>query len=602
MINKVLYNPISIEHKSVIGGVFEKTPITYTLYIKDSLNAEGVHFCVTPENHATYNILMENVGENNGYKEYKVTFTYVEKGLYWYHFSFWNGKKTVFVSKNTIGLGQLSNEVINWQETVVENGKTPHWFKGGVLYQIMTDRFNNFNNTYKKDGNLYHKDWYELPLYEKVGDDILNRDFFGGNFLGIEKKLDYLKSLNVSTIYLNPIFEAKSNHKYDTGDFEKIDDCFGGEKGFISLLKACKKHKIKVILDGVFNHVGMDSKYFNKSNLYKEIGAYNSKDSIYYHWFTFTNYPNEYECWWGVKLLPNVSENCQTYIDYICGKGGIVEKYLKMGVDGFRLDVVDELPDEFLDNLIRRIKKVKKNAIIVGEVWEDASSKIAYGKRRKYFTSNQLDGVMNYVWKDGIIDFIKTGNSQKLYLQIIDIINNYPSKNLHCNMNLLGTHDTVRIITKLVTDNNLSKEEEREIKLSESKYEFGRKLLMLAAILEYTLPGVPTIYYGDEAGLEGYNDPFNRRTFPWEKEDTILQNYYKALGKIRENIEFKEGTLELLPYKEGVIAYTRGNKYLTVVNLSGKRYQLNGKYKNLISGERVFSVSSSSAGIFEKIV
>lgn len=368
------------------------------------------------------------------------------------------------------------------------------------------------------------------------------------------------------------------------------------------MLLECKKRDIRVILDGVFNHVGMDSKYFNKTKLYDGIGAYNSKDSKYYKWFTFTKYPDKYLCWWDIKLLPAISENCASYVDYICGDGGIIEKYLKMGVDGYRLDVVDELPDEFLDELTKKVKETNKDAIIIGEVWEDASNKTAYGKRRKYFTSNQLDGVMNYVWKNAIIKFIKEGQSNWLYSDVIEIINNYPSKNLNCNMNILGTHDTKRIITELAGENEacLTVDEKANYELTEKQYKSGKKLLKLAAILQFTLCGTPSIYYGDEAGIQGYKDPFNRTTFPWGNEDMELLEFHKTLSKIRENKEYENGNLDLLPYTEGVIAFYRGGKFLTVVNRSDKDFELKGEFINLLTNKKETKVSKNSGGIFIK--
>jgi len=599
---KVLFNPIDKNYKSEIGGGLKGVPQTFSVKVAKTEYVEGIHFCVQPENRATYNMLMSKVEEDDNYVKYSVDFSFVEQGLYWYCFSYWNGYKTVYISKGILGTAELTDHPHKWQETVYEEGDTPDFFKGKVMYQIFPDRFARAGEIKVRKGGIFHENWYDTPNYlpDKYG-KILNNDFFGGNFEGIISRLDYLKSLNVSIIYLNPIFEAQSNHKYDTGDFEKIDEAFGGEKAFKKLLKECKNRDIKVILDGVFNHVGENSKYFNKGKIYEEQGAHNSKDSKYHDWFTFLHYPDDYLCWWGIQLLPAVNENVPSYSDYIAGDGGIIEKYMKMGIDGFRLDVADELPDDFLAKIRDKIKEINPNGVVIGEVWEDASNKIAYAQRRKYFTENLLDGVMNYPWKDGIIDFIKTNKSRWLYSEIIEIVNNYPSKNLHENMNILSTHDTMRILTALNGEErgDRTRAQIANVKMSQEERRKGLEMVKMAALLCYTLPGTPCIYYGDEIGMEGYQDPFNRMGYDYKNADENLLEYYKTLGKIREDSAFIKGDITLDDFVEGVISFTRGGKFKTIVNLSNEEIVLQSPLKDLITGNVITSVKSSAFALLE---
>ena len=208
-----------------------------------------------------------------------------------------------------------------------------------------------------------------MPYYkaEQFGGEYLSNDFFGGNLDGVRKKLPYLKELGITAIYLNPIFTAYSNHKYDTGDYESIDPMFGDNGLFECLCKEAEERGIRVILDGVFNHTGSDSKYFNKDGTYPTVGAYQSEDSPYFGWYKFTKHPDEYECWWGIKTLPAVNENEPSFVDYsLTAPDAIIKKWLHLGASGWRLDVADELPSEFIKTMRREVKSAKEDAVIIG--------------------------------------------------------------------------------------------------------------------------------------------------------------------------------------------------------------------------------------------
>ena len=400
------------------------------------------------------------------------------------------------------------------------------------IYQIFVDRFNNGNDEGKinnpKKNSFIYGDWNDEPFYIKDNEgNIVRWDFYGGNLLGVIEKLEYIKSLGVTTIYLNPIFEAVSCHKYDTGDYKKIDPMFGDEDIFKRLCEEAKKLGIGIVLDGVFSHTGVDSKYFNKFGNYDSLGAYEAKESPYYNWYRFYDYPNKYECWWGIDNQPNVEELEPSYVNYIINaRDSVVNKWMGLGASGWRLDVADELPDEFIYKMKKKIKEINSEAVLIGEVWEDASNKISYDKHRAYLYGEELDSITNYPFRDNIISFLK-GDIDGYYFsrRIMSLYENYPKESFYSNMNMLGTHDTERIFTMLDENQNSLKH---------------------ALIIQMTFPGVPLIYYGDEAGLTGGKDPMNRKTYPWGKENKDILDMYKKLTTMRkENSIFAKGDFKI---------------------------------------------------------
>lgn len=478
--------------------------------------------------------------------------------------------------------------------TVYKKGfETPDWLRGGIIYQIFPDRFakSEKHKTHYRADAVYKSDWYgDIPDYpEKPGDAFANNCFFGGSLYGIAEKLDYLLSLGVTAIYLNPIFEAASNHKYDTGDYFKTDEGFGGEKALKLLISEAKKRGIRIILDGVFNHTGDDSVYFNKYGRYESLGAYQSKESPYFGWYDFKSYPDEYASWWGVKILPSINKTSESFREFICGENGVVRHYLRLGADGWRLDVADELSDEFLCALRSAAKSEKKDAVIIGEVWEDASCKIAYGKRRKYFRGGQLDSVMNYPLRSAITDYVISGNTEIIAKSAESLYLRYPKAVSDSLMNHLGTHDTERILNVLSSDGvkSMTNRQLAGYKMSVSDRSRGKELLKLSAFLLYTLPGVPSIYYGDEIGMEGGRDPFNRMPYPWGKEDTELLEFFRALGDLRRtHSEFRDGIFSVIYERNGLFVYSRGN-IICAVN-RGKTHLIcrERPFYDLFSGEK----------------
>ena len=470
--------------------------------------------------------------------------------------------------------------------------KTPDWAKNGVMYQIFVDRFCKGNKKVPvREDCKINDDWYEgIPEFpEKTGDPLKNNMFFGGTLWGVIEKLDYLKDLGVNILYLCPIFKAFSNHKYDTGDYETVDEMFGGDGAFDELIKEAKKRDMKIILDGVFNHTGDDSKYFNRYGKYKNVGAYQSQDSEYFDWYKFESFPDKYEAWWGIEILPRLMGDNKSVKDYFLSEKGIVRKWIAKGIDGWRLDVADELSESFLEGLNMAAKTEKKDALIIGEVWENAADKVSYGKRRKYFRGGQLDSVMNYPVKYAIIDFIKDKNAEKFYNSVTEIYSSYPSFCSDVLMNLIGSHDTERILTILGGEDSKGKTnaELSTMRMTAEQLCDGIRKLKVASVLQFTLPGIPMIYYGDEAGMEGYHDPFCRRPFPWGRENKELLSHYTRLSHIKGEEESLNGEpLEFVYHNDGLVVYKRGD-ITVLVNVSDeeKSYGMKGKYTELLEGK-----------------
>lgn len=437
----------------------------------------------------------------------------------------------------------------------------------GIIYHIFVDRFA------KSEGSTISSDWNFIPEYPLYpGAPIKNDTFWGGTLHGIIDKLYYIKSLGATAIYLSPIFLSPSNHRYDTSDYMQVDPALGGDAALEKLIKEAKKRKIGIILDGVFNHTGSESIYFNKNRSFDSLGAYQSKDSPYYKWYNFIEFPHKYECWWGISILPRINPDEPSCRRYFIGSGGVIEKYTQMGILGFRLDVCDELSDDFIKSIKKKMSRYGKK-LLYGEVWEDASNKIAYSKRKSYYLGDELDGVMNYPLRDGLIDYVKYKSTEKLHYALTDVFLNAPKRVSYMQMNLLGSHDTERILTALGDDSPRGENSELRLKrLDPKQRKRAVRLLKSLYTVIVSLPGLPTVYYGDEAGLEGYSDPFNRMPYPWGREDAELLSHYRLFGAIRNKHEaLASGDFEVLFIEDWILVLMRrlgDDSYVTVLNNS----------------------------------
>ena len=462
-----------------------------------------------------------------------------------------------------------------------EQYPAPSFLDDGIIYQVFVDRFASGGEVPKREDAVYLS-WEDTPEYKRnEKGELKNNTFFGGTLWGVAEKIDYIASLGAGSIYLSPICTAYSNHKYDTDDYLSVDAGFGGDDALSHLVSEAEKRGIKIILDGVFNHVGEHSVYFSS--------VLSDKNSPYSEWFSFSRYPDEYDCWWGCKNLPKTVK-CNSFREFIYGR--VIPKYMNMGVGGFRLDVVDEYSNEFTHEICAAVKKASPRGCIIGEVWEDATTKVAYGESKDYFLGSSLDAVTNYPFRDGIIRFFRHGDVGGIAGALEYQLTHYPKAKLLRQMNTLGTHDTVRIITALAgKDGDMTADEAANYRLSEEEYEHGKKMLCAAYGLLVSLPGTPCLYYGDEAGMQGLYDPFNRRTYPWGKEEREVLSYFSKIGMLRkQNAVFARGETEIVYADGGVFAFTRSFCGKTVFILSFSRageYTLEKEYTDLITKTKI---------------
>ncbi len=572
----IYHNSHDINYRRPFGAAVADSAVT--LFIK----TEGIFTCnllLWLGNGSMQRLPMKAV--ENGFE---ITIRMPEKPqLLWYCFQvdelYYGNKESRYG-----GEGQVYDHMPPcYQITVYNESKTPDWYKNAVVYQIFPDRFNRGSDWLQRQitaaecrgknsiKRILHQNWDDSPFYPRDERNAISRwPFFGGTLEGIREKLDYLKELSITAIYLNPIFKASSNHKYDTCDYLTIDEGFGDEESFRKLAESASEMGISLILDGVFSHTGADSIYFDKFHNYGT-GAAVSTDSPYYSWYRFYNYPDTYECWWGVDDLPNVEENDPSYREFICrGKDSVIRKWLKLGARGWRLDVADELPDSFIKDIRIAMEETKDDSVLLGEVWEDASNKISYGERREYLFGDELHSTMNYPFRAAAIDYVMGKMSPSdMGNMLMSMMENYPLENFYGALNLIGSHDRARTLTVLGgAPEHLSDLEKEKFRLSPGALALAIRRMKLISLLQFVTPGVPCVYYGDEAGCEGYEDPYNRGTYPWGNENKELLEHYKALGKLRTDFPaLIAGDYEPLSYGHAVYGCIRSLENESVMAL-----------------------------------
>jgi len=475
----------------------------------------------------------------------------VNHGLFWYRY------KIITVDGNALYLGGESPRDLSPvkdcgdRQLLVyrDNYSTPDWAKGCVIYHIFVDRFRK-GGKYPIRAGAVPVEWdSEIQEFAEVpGDPVKNNTFYGGDLDGVIEKLPYISSLGTEMIYLSPVFVSPSNHRYDTADYMRVDPMLGGDSALERLCTEAKKFGIRIILDGVFNHTGADSIYFNKFGKYDSVGAYQSETSPYSEWYSFRHFPDDYECWWGVDIMPRVDSENPSWRRFIMGDSGVICKYMRMGVSGWRLDVCDELSDTFLDEFSSTVDEQDRDGLVMGEVWEDATNKIAYGKRRRYLTGTQLHSVMNYPFRDAVIGYVRDGDHDKFKRMTEGIFRRYPEDAMHCSMNMQGTHDTLRAITALAGESGegLGGRMLRDARLTDAELAEGKKMAVFSFGILCALPGAVSIYYGDETGMEGYRDPFCRRPYPWGNEDPEMIEGFARLGQLKKECDvLRRGEFEI---------------------------------------------------------
>ena len=583
---RILFNSRNASYKEPFGTVTPEQLCTLRVQIPEHCQTREATCRLLREDGSLHTeVPLQRIAVQSPYETWSCRFT-LEEGLYFYFFRITTAHETFSLLRQ----GEDTNmEAGDWWQLscVPKNAETPEWAQGAIIYQIFPDRFAKSGNcdlTGKLEPYTVHQNWNEEVHWQPTErGEVLNNDFFGGNFRGITEKLPYLASLGVTMLYLNPISKAFSSHRYDTGDYKTPDPMLGTHADFIQLCREARKLNIHVILDGVFSHTGSNSLYFDRYGAFGGHGAYTDPNSPYRSWYQFYHYPDSYNCWWNFDTLPCVNKMDPSYLEYmIDGQDSVVAHWLRLGADGFRLDVVDELPDEFVLRLKKRMREIKPDALLMGEVWEDASNKIAYDTRRRYFVDGELDSVMNYPYRKAVIDFLRQRDDGKGFREaVMTIAENYPPQVLACCMNHLGTHDTPRILTALIDDFEDSGAEKAAPHLSPGHLLVAKERLRMASFLQFVLPGAPSVYYGDEAGMEGYADPFNRRTYPWGREDPDLLAHYRRLGQLRrDNPALRSPAIEFFAAADGRLGFLRSaNRSLAqrvevYVNRTGDPWQI----------------------------
>ena len=523
------------------------------------------------------------------------------------HFAFYLSFETfegVFYLSAPIGLSDedtvfsTTKEKSKSHELIFTIDKEDSFLPQGCVYHVFIDRFKKSSDKVRSDSK-YNPDWEcGIPEFAENGVPFDNNTHFGGGFEGIEKSIDYLQKLSVETIYLSPVNKGFSNHKYDVGSYFEIDENFGGEEKLVSLCRECKRNNIKVVFDSVFNHTGDNSVYFNKYSTYKTVGAYNSTASPYYNWYTFHSHPNSYDSWWGIGCLPSIKKGSREFMDFICQENGVIDYYFKLGANGLRLDVADELTLEFIKRIKEACKRNDKNSIVVGEVWDNATRKRAWDEDKFYFDRFKLDSVTNYPLMRSILDFVKNKNSESLAKTVAEIYTDYPFFSSLRLFNIISTHDTHRAITYLASPIPKRKSERAGFKMSKEDFEKGITMMKCASFLQTFLPGVPCIYYGDEIGMQGFEDPFCRMPMKWHEIHKPLLDWYQKIMKIRkENRPLYKGGLKVKHCNDGYIIFDRTIENETVrlfVNCSDKNLSFNFKGYDLINEKEVTKVIVSS--------
>ena len=578
-----LFDPSAAEDKSPFGAVRTGTVLSFRLHPAAALRITGaaLHlFCSFADRWE--HIPLTDEGEEHGEHIFRCRYAAPEVGeLIFYHFLvfFEDGSERI---SDAFGFCE-NREIVPFQQTVYAAARPcPSWYGEGVSYQIFPDRFYRSGEAPELRGmigkRVLHERWGETPVAAPREDEPRwCYDFFGGNLRGITEKLGYLSSLSVRTVYLCPIFESSSNHRYNTGDYRRIDPMLGDEEDFRTLCREAKARGIRIMLDGVFSHTGHDSRYFNALGCYPDLGAAQSETSPYRDWYRFSHWPDSYECWWGIPSLPNTEELHPGFSELIAdGEDSVIRHWLRAGASAWRLDVADELPDRFIEKIRDAMESTDSDSFLLGEVWEDASNKISYGERRRYLLGDECHAVMNYPFRSAALAFLRGGRAEDFYERMETLREHYPPEAFANLMNFLSTHDTPRILTLLGADEGelpTDRAEQAHFRLSPAQRALAEQRLRVGAVLLYAFPGSPLLYYGDEAGTEGLDDPFNRGCYPWGNEDAALLAFYRRLGALRaERKSLQRGTLRYLAAKGSLLVFERrceDERTLALLNAGG---------------------------------
>ena len=590
MAKTVDFFPDCKKYKTPTGAATVGEPISFTLKFTRPQNPSEVFLVLTKDGEDPVRYAMNQTADVDGEYTYAIAVKVTTAGLYFYHFDIQNEEQSYRVGSGD-DLHALLGKGQEWQLTVTSEAYAPSSLDGGVMYEIMPDRFFIGGERLKtKSYAKYRNDWGGVPEYRCVKNGkVENVDFFGGNLKGITKKLTYLKNLGVTCICLTPIFEAHSNHKYDAGNYMRVDGDFGTIDDLKDLIKKADKRGIKVLLDGVFSHTGDDSIYFNKYGNYDGAGAYKSVKSPYFGWYKFRQWNNDYVCRDNIDIMPETDDTNAMFDEFVTGQEGVLRYWTRLGLGGWRLDVCEKLSDEFIEHCATAVNRENKDAVVFGDVFVDATNMIVDGKRRNFVGGGKLDTVTNHPFKADILNFVRCGDGNRLNNTVWHVINNYPKHAVDCLINVLDNHDSARLMTVL-GETGKTETKADKAKATVKNRDEATKLVKMASALQYTLPGIPCVFYGDEIGMEGFEDPFNRRCYPWGEGDKDLLKWYKKLGAVRANEReiFAHGRYKAIDVDHGVMCFARKlekEEVLVIVNNSGSEYvpEIEGEYTDLMT-------------------
>jgi glycosidase len=558
----------------------------------------------------------------------------------YYRFIARDGPTTRYVEDDAAldgGAGTVLAESLDasWQIVVYDAAfAVPDWVAGATVYQVFPDRFANGDpsNDPSPDavagasgadryryGDVYGnpvlvKSWDDLPegycrayqgAAEPCVEEPLGRDFFGGDLAGITEHIPDLAELGVTVLYLNPIFAAPSNHRYDTSDYLEIDPDLGTRADFDAMVAAAHRAGIKVVLDGVFNHTSSDSPMFDRSHRFSEVGACEAADSSWSTWYTLQPGPpakcfdgQTYVDWFGFDTLAVLTED-PAVLQFVAGSDGVVPYWIEAGVDGWRLDVMNEISHGFLHALRGAAKAANPEALVLGEEWNDASA---------WLEGTEADGVMNYRFRRAVIGLVNgdtadpdgsiAGMTPSAFASAMEgVREDYPGPAWDGLLNLVDSHDTSRILWTLTpgADN-------REAKEADAAIAAGKAKLRQVAALQLSWPGMASIYYGDEVGLTGHDDPDDRRPYPWGAEDNELRDFYAKLATLRrDSAALRQGDLRFLLADDeaGVLSFLRRTDEqaaITVLNLSDEERAITVPLDGLLPPALVLSGITDAVG------
>ena len=586
----------------------------------------------------------------------------------WYRFIVTDGSDTDYYNDDTPaldgGLGSPTDDVVDqsWALMQYVPGFTaPAWAKDAVIYQIFPDRFRNGRkDNDPKTGDVRYDDpvialpWgvkpegfcrnYEdgatncpwrfdttPPPDSPTKENPRGRDYYGGDLKGVDQQLGYLANFGVSAIYFNPIFDAGSNHSYDTQDYTKVDPYFGNQKDFDNLVKHAKALGIRVILDGVYNHMSSDSPLFDRYHHYATVGACESTSSAYRSWFTFHDVAAgtgtcagsagplsaTYDGWFGFDSIPVLTKSqaaVQAY--FLTAPDSIAKRWLQAGASGWRLDVSGDasFPNGYWESFRTVVKATNPQALTISETWQKDSTLL------RMVRGDRLDTTMNYRFRDAVLallapqafdskGFADSGHQ----ISVSDFADrmasqreDYADATYYSLMNLLDSHDTERLLWTLTPGPETTAGREG----TPANVAAGKLRLRLASLIQYTVPGAPTVYYGDEVGVTGDDDPDDRRTYPWADlggaPDTALLAHYSALADLRDNVAaLTDGDVRVLLADDAseTVAYGRktpAQAAVIALNRSGSQQTLtipvDGYLPDGISLARRFGVGVAATG------